>query len=419
MPLDGRGAADRATCWRLSCQLLNQVMRDKVMPVRLAAFDLFVDTFGKVEGAAVAQAEANFALSVLVEHLIDRLGDSNLRLHESARRCVLFAAEMPALLGLGGVLARLRARMEGSKGNERTKVHFGILDVVNVLLEHFPGRRGAPVGHQGDEDLLDDADAARSSVDSWTQHDVAAFIVAGMDDSLGQRVRDRAAALAVTVYQTFGMEATKPILAGLRPAKQALLKQKFEESELEDGEFPDDEDDGEEGTVLAGAALEGLVVCGSAVRAPVWYGSSPEPGGLPGAMGDEEMLMDGILEDAGMVFGGTGIMPEPARPLHHDRSSGSLDGGTSRVFAQSPGATAEEDHLLEEELRRLGLEGFEDLHEQEALLQSIQESAEESRCHAPQQAVRAAICEDLSVEDLLDTFDDAPVGRDELSIEVC
>ncbi|CAK0868144.1 unnamed protein product, partial [Prorocentrum cordatum] len=153
-PSDG-DRAGRAAAWRLSCQLLHHVMRDKVMPVRLAACDLFLATFASAE-ATVSQAEGRFALGTLLEHLVDRLGDSNLRLHESARRCVLFAAELSSLFGLGAVLARLRARLESSRGSERTKVHFGVLDAVSVLLEHFPGRRGGaglqqPEGEEDDD----------------------------------------------------------------------------------------------------------------------------------------------------------------------------------------------------------------------------------------------------------------------------
>ncbi|CAK0831423.1 unnamed protein product [Prorocentrum cordatum] len=225
-PAGGAGSAGGAVGWRFSCQLLHHVMRDKVMPVRLAACDLFMATFAKTE-AAVSQAEGRFALGTLLEHLIDRLGDSNLRLHESARRCVLFAAEMSSFFGLGSVLARLRARLESSQGSERARVHFGILDAIGVLLEHFPGRRGGTEPHRpecAEDDDLSESGVGRGSADSWTQDDVAPFIAAGMDDALGQRVRDRAVALAVAVYQTFGAEAMLPLLTGLRPAKQALLR---------------------------------------------------------------------------------------------------------------------------------------------------------------------------------------------------
>merc|ERR1719330_1167211 len=148
------------------------------------------------------------------------------------------------LLGLGAVLSLLRAKLDeqqvvhgktsvsggrittASKGtNDRAKTIFGILDCVTLLLHHFPGRRAA-----GDEEDDDPADE-----DSWTQTCISPFIVAGMDDALGLRVRGSATNLALTAYQTLGGEALEPMLAQLRPVKQQLLKQKFRESE-EDGE---------------------------------------------------------------------------------------------------------------------------------------------------------------------------------------
>ncbi|CAJ1337489.1 unnamed protein product [Effrenium voratum] len=117
--------------WRLTCQLLNQVMRDKVMPVRLASLELFEVAFGDLH--YLEKAEVAYAAGVLVEHLIDRLGDSNLRLHEAARRAVVFTAQKPGLLGLKEVISRLRARLGVT--SERTKVHFGVLDTVSVLLD--------------------------------------------------------------------------------------------------------------------------------------------------------------------------------------------------------------------------------------------------------------------------------------------
>eukprot|EP00931_Biecheleriopsis_adriatica_P063155 TRINITY_DN3820_c0_g1_i1.p1 TRINITY_DN3820_c0_g1~~TRINITY_DN3820_c0_g1_i1.p1 ORF type:complete len:611 (+),score=147.46 TRINITY_DN3820_c0_g1_i1:162-1994(+) len=358
----GRGLKlrDRTRCWRLSCQLLHHVMRDKVMPVRLAALELFQDTFANTEG--IEQAEVRYAAGVLIEHLIDRVGDSNLRLHESARKCILFAAERPGLLGLGQVLSRLRSKIDSCpKGGERNKVHFGILDTVCVLLEHFPGRREKPRGAKGepsspksDNSLFEDDDEPRSSDDSWSAQDVAPFIVAGMDDALGPRVRNSAVALAESVFATFGIESMQPILKSLRPAKQTLLKNKFKEME-DDQIQPPEDDDGEEGE--ARPDLDGLLICGAAVRpAP----AAPASMQLPGAMGggDEECMMDGILEEAGMVFNGTGIVNEASR---------------SPVFGLQDFAPEDEDDaLLEQELMALGLdEDLEALDEQEALLSSL------------------------------------------------
>eukprot|EP00930_Biecheleria_cincta_P037723 TRINITY_DN25921_c0_g1_i1.p1 TRINITY_DN25921_c0_g1~~TRINITY_DN25921_c0_g1_i1.p1 ORF type:complete len:610 (+),score=146.88 TRINITY_DN25921_c0_g1_i1:92-1921(+) len=343
---------DRTRCWRLSCQLLNHVMRDKVMPVRLAALELFQDTFADTPD--VEPDEARYAAGVLVEHLINGVGDSNLRLHEAARRCILFAAERPGLLGLGCVLDKLKAKLDTCpKGGERNKIHFGVLDTVAVLLEHFPGRRvnadkspSSPKSLISEDDDLDDDDDVQTCGDSWTAEDISPFIIAGMvEDSLGPRVRNSAVALAGTVFTTFGMEAMQPLFKSLRPAKVTLLKQKFKE--LEEDQIPldeDDEDDGGEGD--ARPDLDNLLVCGSAMR------PAPIPGvlaaSLPGAMGEDDMLMDGILEETGMVFSGAGIVNE-GRPVEDEL----------------------EDALLEEELLCMGLDDLEDLDEQQALLSSL------------------------------------------------
>jgi len=291
---------DPAECWRLSCQLLNHALHDKVMPVRFAALDLFVDTFFRTEGVA-KQEHAQRALDVLFTGLIGKLGDTNVRLHEHIQKCVLFCAEDQALFGLDLVLARLRKRLVATPGRSGERMNFGILDTTSFLLQHFPGRRASK---HDDED--DDDEVGASKKDSWTQHDIGPFIVAGMDDSQGARVRTSAVSLAVVVYQTFGMEAMMPLLAGLRPAKQTLLKQAFAEWESNDEELDDGgpEEDGETWT----ADLAGLVIQGNAIKPSAC--ARPQLPGLAIPASEEESLMDGILEEAGMVFNGTGIINE-------------------------------------------------------------------------------------------------------------
>lgn len=356
---------DRVCCWRTCCQLLHHVLCDKVMPVRLAAHELFLDAFSNSEGL-VTQAEVHYAIGVLLEHLLDRLGDSNLRLHESARKCVLFSAEHAGLLGLDELLAKLRRRLQAASAKERAKVHHGVLDAVNLLLQHFPGRRSCRhIGLDDDDDEAEDVSNAPSA--SWTSDDIAPFIVAGMDDNLGQRTRNTAVALAITVYQTFGMEAMQPLFAGLRPAKQALLKQKFEEAE---GLDPDDEDDGTEDRTQD---FSDLIICGSAVKI---CRPAPLPGAVDVEMDDEEMFMDGILEDAGMVFNGTGIVEEGFG--YDNRSLRPVPGLRTTLLEEEEYEALQEleaEHkLLEEELLNIGV----DLHgidEQEALLVDCLEHA--------------------------------------------
>eukprot|EP00933_Yihiella_yeosuensis_P007838 TRINITY_DN113021_c0_g1_i1.p1 TRINITY_DN113021_c0_g1~~TRINITY_DN113021_c0_g1_i1.p1 ORF type:complete len:578 (-),score=136.47 TRINITY_DN113021_c0_g1_i1:188-1921(-) len=345
---------DRTRCWRLSCQLLNHLIRDKVMPVRLAALDLFIDTFTNAEDV-VEPAEVRYAAGVLVEHIIATLGDSNLRLHEGARKCVFFAADKPGMLGLGIVLNKLRSRLDKApKGAERTKAHFGVLDTVSVLLENFPARR---VDKNAENDLdneLEDVEKHCTSTDSWVADDVAPFIVLGMDDSAGTRVRNAAVALAVTTFQNSGMEAMEPMLKTLRPAKQTLLKQKFAEVEQEVHPMDMEDDDGDEGE--ARPDLDGFLVCGAAIRTPI--ASSGHVGfslpGMPGA-DDEDTFMDGILEEAGMVFSSAaeGQMQSPRFGSGDDEDM------------------ADDDFLLEQELAKLGLDDIEELDEQQALMMSL------------------------------------------------
>jgi len=129
--------------------------------------------------------------------------------------------------------------------------------------------------------------------------------VAGMCDSLGQRVRDAAAKLAVTVYATFGLDAMQPMLSGLRSAKQTFLMQKFEECELEyDDEFLDDSNGPLQsmpdlflkGQSMLPASSQPLSHLARSLAEPV---TLP---GVPESDTEEECLMDAILEDTGMVF---------------------------------------------------------------------------------------------------------------------
>jgi hypothetical protein len=247
------------------------------------------------------------------------------------------------------------------------------------------------------------------------------------DDTLGPRVRNSAVQLAVAVYQTFGMEAVMPLLAGLRPAKQALLKQKFQESE-EDGGIGHDgeEDDGEGGEEVRNVDLSGLVVQGCGVRTPSWFQQQmqlqiiPE---LPGTVGDEEVMMDCILEEAGAVFSGAGIIQEeePASPQFRgtcsqdevqidDEFQVQMDDGFQELqeplfnsdVARNPRLRDELGHLedvhrvLEQELLNLGID-IENIEDQRAIVNMLQ--AEQEQVEAL--AMRYPGGEDPSVEALL------------------
>lgn len=403
----GLQTRDRVRCWRATCQLLNHVMGDKVMPVRIATHELFMDVFANI--ADIRREEVSYALGVLLQHVFDKLGDSNLRLHESARKCVLFCADRPELLGLNAVLSSMRDRLDigafsdvasptsggfqttasggfkttlsggfnkngGSKAAQ--KAYFGILDTVNFLLKHFPGDRGGEAEEDDDDDdeIFGEREVGETpprGSGSWTQHDVACFVIAGMDDSLGHRVRSSALQLAVTLYQTFGMEAMLPMLGCLRPAKQAVLRQKFRESEEEEEEPPKFEDEGsDDGEEVRTVGFEDLMVTGRAVKPPCGLqlpplgSTAPLPKLLEGSV-DEENLMDGILEEAGMVFNGAGI-------------TNGFGFETTASFDLHSHLLEQEHRLLEEELMNIGM-GLDDLEEQQALLISLQEEGANRR----------------------------------------
>jgi len=291
--LKGLRLRDRVSCWRTSCLVLHHAMRDKVMPVRLASYELFHDVFSNSQGV-VTEEEVRATVGALLGHLIDRLGDSNLRLHENARKCLVFCAELPGLLGLREVLIRLHSHLESAgKSRDRTKVHFGILDAVNVLLQRFPR------GHS----LVESTPRL-----CWTQQDVMPFVIAGMDDALGPRVRNSAVLLAVLLRATFGSQAVEPVLANLRPGVRAVLLDRF--AELDGKEDTNDDSEGEMEDFEAPSAdtMSGLFIQGSAIK-----GLSRQcVMSLPGTVADDDdgvdddCLMDNILEDTGMVFNGTG-----------------------------------------------------------------------------------------------------------------
>lgn len=365
---EGFHLQDRKRCWRLTCQLLNFTMRDKVMPVRLASHELFMEALSPApDGAAdyVGAWERRMAVDVLVEAVIDRLGDSSLRLHESARRCVHFAAAAPELLGPSATLARLRSRaVEGQGGGskasagERIKTLFGVLDTVDYTLRRFQEERSRGV---------------YSAVGAmpWTEDDMVPFIITGLDDSFGPRVRLAAVALAVTAYRFFGADAMEPLLASLRPAKQQLLRERFRAAEADAT--------GAAGSAGAAGAASAAGAAGAAAQgdAPAWSAArSSSFGGLLGSSGslkpppgytlpplhrtpepdldfdDEEFLMDGILEEAGMVFSST--MAEISQMM-------------------SPRDRDDEQRILEAELIALGLD-LEGLDEQRALLSSLRDT---------------------------------------------
>merc|ERR1719235_2622632 len=165
------------------------------------------------------------------------------------------------MVGLPGTLGRLDANLRAhSTSRDRAKVCLGTLSTVQLLLQHFPGRRD-DAGQRDDDDDDDDLGCpATSSNASWTKQDVMPFVVASMDDALGPRVRASAVSIAVQMHQTFGIEAMTPLLDKLRPAIRTLLRQKFQEAEEDGADEPFDDEDGDEGV-----EMPNLMICGTAM----------------------------------------------------------------------------------------------------------------------------------------------------------
>lgn len=315
---------DHKQCFKAACLVLHRAMRDKVLPVLLASHELFKEAFTQAK-STLPESELREAMEALLPNALAKLGDSNIRLHDSCKEVMNFCAEQ-SFFGLSAVLQRLRGIMAtatASRGHSRAKQLGGIVDAVNGLVEHFPGRR---------------ADDDEDDVQMWTQDDIAPFIAAGLDDVVGPRTRTNAAKLAVTVYSTLGREALNPLLATLRPAVKNLLLQKFQEAEQDAA----DDEDGEDMPEPSGPLLDartalnendtmGLVISGSACHIAPSHGSAShrmatphtsrsggqishisELSGVSAPEGQkwtsdlseqEEYFMDEILEDAGLVFG--------------------------------------------------------------------------------------------------------------------
>lgn len=277
---------DRARCFRAACLILHIAMRDKVLPVVFAAHELYRLAFEPGLGSVV-EDEANHAMGTLVQHLLAKLGELNIRLHESACAGVVFSAERP-FFGLALTLSRLKAHIEercgsggGLPGQHRMRVHAGTLDVVGQLLRRFPGRRSG--------------DKAAAAEQTWTAQDVAPFISCGLavDGVTGSRVQQAAAGLAIQVCNSLGRGALDPLLESLPAASKDLLMLRLKDEAL-DGE--EGESDGDEGVELVGE--ENLCVMGIGLR-------PPQPRGVTNQ--HEESIMDKILEETGLVFGGQGL----------------------------------------------------------------------------------------------------------------
>lgn len=260
-----RLASKNSTCFRATCLVLHRAMRDKVLPVLVESHELLRAAFEhELLRAAFEHAgsilvevpqpedELKVVLDSLLSHVLVKLGDSNIRLHESAKATVIFAAEQQ-YYGLPKMLVRLREHMSnGNRGHIRARQLNGVIDTVCGLVEHFPGRRTI---------MLDDDDVGADS-QMWHQDDVWPFIREGLDDVVFPRTRLRAVELAVTVFSTLGRDALTPLIENLRPAVRNLLLQRFEEAEQGPDVNPEIEDVTSPRRVVCASVLDPLARTG-------------------------------------------------------------------------------------------------------------------------------------------------------------
>uniref|UniRef100_A0A7S1S9X9 Uncharacterized protein n=1 Tax=Alexandrium catenella TaxID=2925 RepID=A0A7S1S9X9_ALECA len=252
-------------------------------------------------------------MDTLLPHLLAKFGDLNIRLHESAAAAVVFSGGQP-FFGVAAVLSRLRSHLEETpaRGPQRVRVYAGVLDVVTQLVRRFPGRR------QGEGDESD-------AVGTWTPQDIRPFVVAGLavDVVTGARVQQAAAGLAVAICETLGRAAVTPIIEGLSPAAQELVVSRLDDEALEDGDGEGEDD--EEG-VMELSGMDNLCVMGVGLRPPTSVQGVATKVVLTND--NEETLMDGILEDAGLVFEGQGlkVKPKTGSVLDEELHSLGLDG---------------------------------------------------------------------------------------------
>lgn len=281
---------DHARCFHAACLILNIVMRDKVLPVVLAAHELYRVAFEHSQAFAT-EAEAFGAVDALFPHILGKLGELNIRLHESACACVLFTATQP-FFGVSLVLARLLDVVDGRgahqatalRGQQKMRVLSGVLQAVDMLIKKSPARR------DGEGDAVD-------AVATWTPADVAPFIVSGLqaDSVTGARVQQASLGLAMHIYMTLGKGALSPVVEQLSPAAKDLLVSRLEQEGEDIEDLDGDDGDEEECIELTGA--DSLCIMGVGLR------PKPDPSiAKPNTTDHEECLMDEILEDTGLVM---------------------------------------------------------------------------------------------------------------------
>eukprot|EP00406_Dinophysis_acuminata_P006831 CAMPEP_0179222238 /NCGR_PEP_ID=MMETSP0797-20121207/6615_1 /TAXON_ID=47934 /ORGANISM="Dinophysis acuminata, Strain DAEP01" /LENGTH=410 /DNA_ID=CAMNT_0020929069 /DNA_START=37 /DNA_END=1269 /DNA_ORIENTATION=+ len=286
---------DPANCFRAACLALHAAMREKVIPVLFAAHELYHLVFEHCE-RVVSENEARAGMGVLFPNVVAKLGDLNTRLHESASTAIVFSANRH-FFGLAEVLPRLETILEdqggGVQSQQRMKVQACVLDTVADLLKRFPGHRGKEEG------------GAAGDVFAWTPSEIAPFITKGVElkGALGSRLQAQATELAVTICGRLGRGSLHPLLGKLSPTARDLVMSRFEaQADLEGAPSEGEEEDGDE-MMLDGANDLCVVGVGLQPQTPTQHAEAAKPP----ADQTEEILMDKILEDAGLVFKGQGL----------------------------------------------------------------------------------------------------------------
>eukprot|EP00746_Dinoflagellata_sp_MGD_P162948 gnl/MRDRNA2_/MRDRNA2_90722_c0_seq1.p1 gnl/MRDRNA2_/MRDRNA2_90722_c0~~gnl/MRDRNA2_/MRDRNA2_90722_c0_seq1.p1 ORF type:complete len:554 (+),score=117.27 gnl/MRDRNA2_/MRDRNA2_90722_c0_seq1:91-1752(+) len=217
-------SANNASCFRAACLVLQRSACDKILPVLLASHELIRGVFQQAS-TIIAEEELMQSLDTVLAQVWPKVGDSNIRLHDSAKSTIVFAAGL-RFYRVSVVLERLHALIsEKSRGHMRAKQISGVVDTVCSLVEHFPGTASSSWNPQ-----------------MWTMDQISPFISSGLDDVVGPRTRIGAVKLAGAAYSKLGREAMDSLLNSLRPAVRNLLLQKFEELEKSPNDEPEIED---------------------------------------------------------------------------------------------------------------------------------------------------------------------------------
>jgi hypothetical protein len=253
--------ANNNACFRAACLVMERSACDKILPVLLASHELLRAAFQQA-GNVIPREELHKSLDRLLAHVWPKVGDSNIRLHDSAKTTIIFAAGL-RFYSIPVVLERLQGLIsEKSRGHMRAKQISGVVDTVCSLVEHFPGST---------------ATTLTQGTQMWTMCQITPFIENGLDDVVGPRTRVGAVKLAGAAFSKLGRDAMTPLLVTVRPAVRNLLLQKFDELEQCPDDDPELEDVPEVEQTKVRQPLNARPPTGS--KRPATGGARPPTGG--------------------------------------------------------------------------------------------------------------------------------------------